>query len=82
MAHKYTLWGVMGISVISIAITTFIRLIKDKEYTEKMGREKSKINSQVLNKNEIKTEVQNDIGQKDMSSFNNDMALFLLLQSN
>lgn len=72
MAHKYTLWGVMGISVISIAITTFIRLIKDKEYTEKMGREKSKINSQVLNKNEIKTEVQNDIGQKDMPSFNND----------
>ena len=72
MAHKYTLWGIMGISVISITITTFIRLIKDKEYTAKMGREKSKINSQVLNKNEIKTEEQNDIGQKDMSSFNKD----------
>ena len=72
MAHKYTLWGVMGISVISIIITTFIRLIKDKEYTEKMGRDKSKINTEVLNKNEINNEEQNDIVQKNISSFNND----------
>ena len=72
MAHKYTLWGVMGISVISIIITTFIRLIKDKEYTEKMGRDKSKINSEVLNKKETNNEEQNDIVQKDISSFNNE----------
>jgi MFS family permease len=72
MAHKYTLWGVMGISVISIIITTFIRLVKDKEYTEKMGRDKSKINSEVLNNNEKNNEKQNDNVLKDMSSFNDD----------
>ena len=72
MAHKYTLWGVMGISVISIIITTFIRLIKDKEYTEKMGRDKSKINTEVLNKNEINNEEQNDTVQKNISLFNNE----------
>jgi MFS family permease len=72
MAHKYTLWGVMGISIISIIITTFIRLVKDKEYTEKMGRDKSKINSEILNKNEINNEEHNDIVQKDMLSFNDD----------
>ena len=72
MAHKYTLLGIMGISVFSITITTFIRLFKDKEYTQKMGREKSEIISEVLNKNEINNQEQNSIVKKDISSFNND----------
>lgn len=49
LAHKYTLWGVIGISVTSIIITACIRIIKDKEYTEKMGREKFKTNTDPLN---------------------------------
>ena len=52
VAQKVSIWATMGVCI-TIGISTIIRYSKDKEYDEKMGREKSKINPEnISNKDE------------------------------